>query len=87
MTKEEIVSKLKNHLTEEEADAKAYYEMAKEARKVGDSKLTSMLVDIAQEELCHRHKIRKYLGMNGIRLDDEEENEKMDFIAFQLKKM
>ena len=87
MTKEEIILKLKNHISEEDSDAKAYYTMAKAAKETGEHRLANMLVDIAQEELCHRHKIRKYLGMNGITLDDEEENEKAEFLAYQLKKI
>lgn len=88
MTKEEIMTKLKTHLMEEETDAKGYYEMAKSAKENGDHRLSSLLANIAQEELCHRHKIKKYLGMNGISLkDDEEEDEKIEFLAFQLKKI
>ncbi len=87
MTKEEVITKLKAHLMEEETDAKGYYDMAKAAKEAGDSRLTSMLANIAQEELCHRHKIKKYLGMNGIVLDDEDEEEKIEFLAYQLKKI
>lgn len=87
MTKEEILTKLKTHFMEEETDAKSYYNMAKAAKEAGDSRLTSMLANIAQEELCHRHKIKKYLGMNGITVDDDDEDEKIEFLAYQLKKI
>lgn len=88
MTKEDIITKLKAHLSEEETDAKAYYQMAKAAKEMGEHKLSSMLANIGQEEICHRHKIRKYLGMNGITMPDEEEDEeKVEFLAYQLKKL
>ena len=66
MTKEEVITKLKSHLSEEETDAKSYYQMAKAAKEMGEHRLSSILANIAQEEICHRHKIKKYLGMNGI---------------------
>ena len=88
MTREEIMGKLKSHLMEEETDAKGYYDMAKSAKENGDHRLSSLLANIAQEELCHRHKIKKYLGMNGISLDtDGDEEEKVEFLAYQLKKI
>lgn len=88
MTKDDILLKLKQHLDEEQGDARAYYNMAKAAKELGDKKLCRMLVCLAHDEVCHRHKIKSYLEEHEIPLTiDNEEEEQAEFLMFQLKKL
>ena len=62
--------------------------MAKAAKELGDKKLCRMLVCLAHDEVCHRHKIKSYLEEHEVPLTiDNEEEEQAEFLMFQLKKL
>lgn len=88
MTKEEILTKLKTHITEEKGDAQAYYDMAKAAKDNGEHKLAFALSGICNDEINHFEKITKcIMGAEMTSPVTEKDKDDMEFLKFKLMKL
>ena len=87
-TKEEILTKLKTHLTEEKGDAQEYYDMAKAAKESGDTKLAFALSGICRDEIGHFDKITKcVMSAEMSNPVTDKDKEEMDFLKFKLSRL
>ena len=86
--KEEILTKLKAHIAEEKGDAQAYYELAKEAKEIGEPKLAFTLSGICNDEINHFEKITKCV-MNADMTNPitDKDKEEMDYLKYRLMKL
>lgn len=88
MTKEEILNKLKSHIAEEKGDAASYYEMAKAAKELGETKLAFTLAGICSDEVRHGEKITQCLMNAGMSNPiTEKEKDDTEFIKWKLSRL
>ena len=86
--KEDIMTRLKEHIAEEKDDAQTYYELAKEAKENGKSKLAFVLSGICNDEINHFDKITRCV-MNAEMTNPitDEDKEEMDYLKYKLMKL